>query len=184
MQVLFIATQLIFASFFQNLTDTQVTENITMPIPSGFRPMTDDEIVSKYFTTKKPLVLYTDESLQVDLGVNQSVTQWAEKDVEIMASFQKSNIYNLYDDVQVISEGIKEVNGKQAAYMEFVSTIKPDENSFRDDGSIVKYTYIQYIIVGRHALVFNFTCPAAYKNEWQETAKKIMDGVSIKGKIK
>lgn len=182
MQALIIATHLILSSFFHDLAEIQVTEDITMPVPVGFRPMTDDEIVSKYFSTQKPMALYTDESLLVDLGVNKSVTQWAAKDLEIMASFQKSNVFSLYDEVQVISEGMREVNGRQAAYLEFVSAVKPDENSIRDDGSIVKYTYIQYIIVGRHALVFNFTCPVQYQEEWQETAGKIMTGIKIKGK--
>ncbi|UXP32560.1 hypothetical protein N6H18_01050 [Reichenbachiella agarivorans] len=184
MQLLFIITCLFFKSLAIDLIPTQVTENISMPIPSGFRPMTDDEIVSKYFTTKRPLALYTDNSLMIDLGVNKSVTEWNEKDIEIMASFQKSNVFSLYDDVKIISEGSREVNGRKHVYMEFVSTVKPDEKSFRQDAPIQKYTLIQYVIVGRHALVFNFTCPSQLQSEWQTTSHQIMEGIHIKGKLK
>ncbi|PIB34553.1 hypothetical protein BFP72_03575 [Reichenbachiella sp. 5M10] len=168
----------------QDLVKTQVTENITMPIPGEFRLMTDDEIASKYFTTTKPLVLYTNPDLTIDLGVNKSVTQWAAKDLEIMVSFQKSNIYNLYDDIQMLSEGTQEINGRQFAHLEFISTVKPDADSFRQEGNIQKYTYMQYVIIGQSTLVFNFTAPIELKETWQSTAHEIMQGVHIKGKLK
>ncbi|SHJ74503.1 hypothetical protein SAMN04488028_1011090 [Reichenbachiella agariperforans] len=184
MQLFFISLSILIQSYTQDLSPVQVTDNISMLIPSDFRPMTDDEIASKYFTTKRPLVLYTNRDLTIDLGVNQSVTQWVEKDIEIMADFQKSNVFNLYDDVKIISEGTKEINGRKAVYMEFISTVNPDKDSFRNEGSIQKYTYIQYIIVGKHALVFNFTSPSQLQEEWQGAAHQIMDDVRIKGKIK
>ena len=166
------------------LIKVEVTDNISMSVPSDFRPMTDDEIASKYFTTRRPLALFTDRNLLVDLGVNIATTQWDEKDFEIMMSFQKANIFSLYDEVKILDEGIKEVNGKKAAYFEFISTVKDDEDSFLKKGSIHKYTYIQYIMVSGKSLVFNFTCPSQYTQQWQATASQIMNDIEIKGKIK
>lgn len=178
----FLFLNLIFSTFQSNdLTKVSVTEEITMMIPSQFRLMTDDEIASRYFSTKRPIAIYTDQSVTIDLGVNKSVTQWSAEDLEIMVSFQKSNIYNFYDEIEMISQGIKEVNGKKAAYFEFVSTVKPDNNnqSFRSQSAVKKYTYIQYMIVGKHSWLFNFTSPIQLQNQWQPQLADIMNSVEF-----
>ncbi len=168
----------------KKLIKIEVTDNIIMSVPVDFRPMTDDEIAGKYFTTRRPMALFTNPDLTIDLGVNIATTQWDPRDFKIMMSFQKANIFSLYDEVKLLSEGTREVNGKQAAYFEFISTVKDDEDSFLKKGSIHKYTFIQYILVDDKQLVFNFTCPSQYMQTWQETAKEIMDQVEVKGKIK
>jgi len=165
-----------------NLTKVNVTGDINMLIPSDFRPMTDDEIAKKYFTTKRPVALFTNQETTIDLGINRSVTNWSADDLEIMMSFQKSNIYSLYDEIEMISEGVKEVNGRKVAFFEFESTVKPEKNSFKQKGAINKYTYIQYVIVGEISWVFNFTSPSHLRQSWADTSKKIMDSVVIKGK--
>jgi len=171
---------LIFSVFpTSNLTKVNVTEEITMMIPSDFRLMTDDEVASRYFTTKRPVALYTNESVTVDLGVNRSATEWKVDDLEIMVSFQKSNIYNFYDEIEMISQGIKDVNGKKAAYFEFVSTVKADTQSIRVRNAVKKYTYIQYMIVGKHSWVFNFSSPIQLQNQWQPQLANIMNSVEF-----
>ncbi|MEO9804310.1 MAG: hypothetical protein ABJF04_13720 [Reichenbachiella sp.] len=160
-----------------NLTKVNVTDEITMMMPDDFRLMTDDEVASRYFTTKRPLAIYTDQGIIVDLGINKSVTTWSAEDLEIMVSFQKSNIYNFYDEIEMISEGIKEINGRKAAYFEFVSTVKPEKQSFRSQSSVKKYTYIQYMIVGENSWVFNFSSPVQLQNEWQPRLSDIMNSI-------
>jgi hypothetical protein len=176
----------IYLAFFnissEKLKKVNVTENIIMQMPENFRLMTDDEIVDKYFTTTKPIALYTDPTVSVDLGVNISSTKWNAKDLEIMMSFQKSNIYSLYDEINIISEGVKDINGRNTGYIEFESVINSDPNSFSQKGGISKYTYIQYIIIGKTSLVFNFTSPIQMKSNWKEVAGLIMDSVEINTK--
>ncbi|WP_422361852.1 hypothetical protein [Reichenbachiella sp.] len=183
----FLFLSLFFSTFLtENLTKVNVTEEITMMIPDQFRLMTDDEIASRYFSTKRPVAIYTNPSVTIDLGVNKSVTQWSADDLEIMVSFQKSNIYNFYDEIEMISQGVKEVNGKKTAYFEFVSTVKADSNtqSFRSQSAVKKYTYIQYMIVGKHSWVFNFTSPLQLQAEWQPQLADIMDSVEFINKKK
>ena len=179
----YLSACLVFFNFStEKLKKVNVTENIVMEMPENFRPMTDDEIVAKYFTTTKPVALFTDPTVSVDLGVNISSTKWSANDLEIMMSFQKSNIYSLYDNINVLSEGVKEINGRKAGYIEFESVINPDANSFSQKGGISKYTYIQYIIIGKTSLVFNFTSPIKMKNGWQSIAGEIMGSIEVKTK--
>ncbi|MEQ6122395.1 hypothetical protein [Reichenbachiella sp. MALMAid0571] len=172
---------LLFSSYQSDkLVKIKVNESISMSIPENFRPMTDDEIADRYFTIKRPLALFTDPGMTIDLGVNKSITQWNEKDLEIMKSFQKSNIYSLYDNIEMLSEGIKEVNGRKYAYFEFVSTVKEEEDVFVKKGSINKYTYIQYTLINGNSLVFNFSCPSNIKATWQNVANEIMQSMEVK----
>lgn len=171
---------LIFSNFQDNnLTKVNVTEEISMMIPANFRLMTDDEVASRYFTTKRPIAIYTNESVIVDLGINKTVTEWKAEDLEIMVSFQKSNIYNFYDDIEMISQGMKEVNGRKAAYFEFISTVKPDTQSLRAQNAVKKYTYIQYMIMGKHSWVFNFSSPLQLQDQWQSQMPTIMNSVDF-----
>lgn len=167
-----------------DLTKVEVTEEISMMIPTDFRLMTDDEVASHFFTTKRPVAIYTDPSVIIELGVNRSATEWIADDLEIMVSFQKSNIYNFYDEIEMISQGIKEVDGRKAAYFEFISTVKPDGQSIRAQSAVKKYTYIQYMIVGDHSWVFNFTSPVQLQPKWQPQLADIMDSIIFSKKKK
>lgn len=180
MILLFYALLLFSSQTGENLIKTEVAEGITMAVPETFRPMTDDEIANKYFTTKKPLALFTNMEVTIDLGINNAVTTWDATDLEIMMSFQKSNIYNLYDDINMLDEGTKEIHGKQFAYLEFVSLVKADKDAIVKKSAISKYTFIQYVIIGGNSLVFNFTCPLRLKDKWQPTVHEIMDSIIIK----
>lgn len=181
--ILFLST--IFSIFPPaDLTRVEVTEEISMMIPSDFRLMTDDEVASRFFTTKRPIAMYTNPSVIIDLGINRSATEWLADDLEIMVSFQKSNIYNFYDEIEMISQGVNEVNGRKAAYFEFISTVKPDGNSIRAQNSVKKYTYIQYMIVGEHSWVFNFTSPVQLQGTWQPQMAEIMGSVLFSKKKK
>lgn len=170
--------------FTGKLIKVKITDALSMSMPPDFRPMTDDEIVARYFTTTRPLALFTSPDLTVDLGVNKSVTQWKESDLGIMKGFYKTNIFSLYDNVQMIDEGLREVNGRQFAFFEFVSTIKAKGSGFINKGSISKYTVIQYTIVKGNALVFNFTSPASQKSKWGPEVKDIMESINIKKSFK
>lgn len=168
----------------QKLVKIKVTESIVMSMPDVFRPMTDDEIADRYFTTKRPMAMYTSMDRTVDLGINKSVTQWRESDLGIMKDFYKTNIFSLYDNVQMLNEGMEEINGRNYAYFEFVSTVKADKNSIVNKKAITKYTYIQYTIVNGYSMVFNFTCPSIQRPTWSKKAKAMMQSVSIKKSLK
>ncbi|MFY0625922.1 MAG: hypothetical protein JXR07_06495 [Reichenbachiella sp.] len=182
---LILLLNLVFSNFqAEKLKKTDLTDNITMLVPETFRPMTDDELVSKYYTTRKPLVMLTNQDLSIDLGVNKSATNWNEDDIEIMMDFQKANIFSLYDQVSMISEGTKELKGRKYVYFEFESIIKSDKDAFIKQSAIKKYTYIQYVIIGKESLVFNFTCSSMIRNQWAGQAQKMMDSIEIKGRLK
>ena len=171
---------ILFTSFQRvKLVKTKVNNDITILLPEEFTLMSQADLNLKYFSSKSPIAVYTDFSKSVDLGVNIAYSRWNPEDLEIMKSFYKSNIMGLYDEVQFIKEGIEEINGKDFAVFEFVSSVNDEEGTMIDQGSISKYVRIQYTIVKSKTVLFNFTCPARQQAKWAPIAQQILESVKI-----
>ena len=161
----------------QKLIKVKLDDTLTVFIPESFTPMTPDDMQQRYTSHRKPLALYTDPQRIVDYGINRSYSVWQENDLEMLKEFYQASIMDLYDKLTLIDSGIKTVNKHEFVYFEFESTIFP-ENDFQ--GSVSKYTYLMYGLSGGTTFLFNFTCPISLKNEWQPTARIMMDKIKLK----
>lgn len=182
MKQLFFVSVLVFLSFNAppKLVKTKVSDDITVLIPKGFRPMDDLDFSQRYPSVRKPIAAYTNEAREVDFSVNISATRWRESDTEIAKQFFKSSIFNMFDRVEMLAEGIHDVNGKQFVYFEFTSRIKGNKKELGQEDPVLGYTYIQYLLKGDQTLVFSFNCPQRIREEWQSTAHKMMKGIAVK----
>lgn len=182
MKQLFLISVLALLAFDSphKLIKTKVSDDITVLIPKGFRPMDDLDFSQRYPSVRKPIAAYTNELREVDFSINISATQWPDSDLEIAKHFFKSSIYNMFDRVEMIEEGIHEVEGKKYIYFEFESRIKGNKKELGQEEPVLGYTYIQYLIEPKRTLVFSFNCPQRIREEWQSTAYKMMKGVMVK----
>lgn len=162
---------------------TKVDDNITLSLPQDFIPMSPEDLLNKYVSSKAPLAVYTDFNRSVDLGINVAYSRWNEEDLDIMQSFYKSNIMGLYDEVNFIKEGIEEINGRNFAVFEFVSSVNDEEGTTITQSSISKFVRIQYAIVNGKTILFNFSCPSRQKEKWSPIARQIMESVKISKKL-
>lgn len=162
------------------LVKTKVTDEITVSIPTGFYPMTPEDIAQRLPSVRAPLGAYTNEDRMVDFSVNISATQWPDANQEIAAKFFKSALYNLYDKVEMIEEGIHEVHKKKYIYFEFESRINANRRLEGGSEPIMKYTCIQYLVEPGRTLVFTFSCPKARREEWEETVHAVMKTIKVK----
>lgn len=163
------------------LVKVKVNENITVSIPKGWRPMDGMDFTQRYPSVRAPLAAYTNEERVVDFSVNVSATQWPDANAEIAQRFFKASLMNMFDRVEMINEGIHEVNKKKFIFFEFESRVNGNrrEEGFTDP--VLKYTYIQYLVEPGKTLVFSFNCPRRMREEWQETAGAMMKAVKVKG---
>lgn len=159
---------------------TQVGENVSVLIPKSFRPMDDLDFSQRYPSVRKPIGAYTNEAREVDFSVNVSATQWPDGDLEIARQFFKAGVVNMFDGVEMLEEGIQEVNGKRFIYFEFESRMKGDKSKLEYRDPVLNYTYIQYLVESGRTLVFSFNCPRRIREDWQGTAHKIMKSIKIK----
>lgn len=162
------------------LVKTKINDDITVSLPKELQPMTPEDIVQRYPSVRSPLGAFTNEDRDADFSVNVSATQWPDKDIELAAKFFKAGIYNLYDRVDFLSEGIQTINKKKFIVYEFESRVNGNRLKEGERQPILRYSYVQYYIEKGRALVFAFNCPKDKKEDWQPTVHAVMKSVKVR----
>jgi hypothetical protein len=162
------------------LIKTRINKEITVNLPEELKPMTNEDIAQRYPSVRAPLGAYTNADRLIDFSVNISATQWPDTNTEMAKKFFKAGITNLYDRVEFIDEGSRELNKKKFVYFEFVSRVNGNKRQAGEQQSIQRYTFIQYLVEPKRTLVFTFACPKEMKDDWQKVAKEVMKSISVK----
>ena len=177
----FLLTFICFTAWSQSYTEVKAgpDEKISLKIPDSFLNMSDQDRMKQVYSSKVPLAMYTNDTQEVLLGINYNIMQWTKTDTEIVYGFYKASINNLFDEVTFIQDEIKEVNGRKFIVFEIIGSVKGD-NAFSSRGADKNYSYIQYTSWNDQVLLFNFSCKARLKNEWEGVAKEVMESIKIK----
>jgi hypothetical protein len=162
------------------LVKTKVADGITASIPEGWRPMDDMDFRDRYPSVRAPIAAYTNAERLADFSINISATRWPDANLDMAKQFFKASITNMFDRVEMIHEGIQEVNGKKFIYFEFESRINgtPAKEGLREP--VLKYTYQQFLVEKNRTLVFSFSAPRREREMWQATAAAVMKSIKIK----
>lgn len=168
------------ASAPEKMVKTKIGSDITVQLPPEFYPMTPEDIAQRFPSVRAPLGAFTNQDRIVDFSVNVSATQWPDADKEMAQKFFKAALFNLYDKVDLIGEGIQEIHKKKYIYFEFESRINANRRVEGGSEPILKYSYTQYLVEQGRTLVFTFSCPKSAREEWQEVAHEVMKTVRVK----
>ena len=179
-KILILLLALAMVSSTSKLVKTKITDDITVSLPADFFAMTAEDIAQRLPSVRAPLGAYTNTDRVVDFTVNISATQWPDADQVIAAKFFKSSLYNLYDKVDMISEGIHDVHKKKMIFFEFESRINANRRVEGGSQPILKYSYIQYLVEEGRTLVFTFSCPRTDMETWKPVANEVMKSIRIK----
>jgi len=177
---------LLFLLFFSpvieshKLVKTKIAHDITVSIPAELMAMTPEDIALRHPSVRKPIAAYSDVDRMIDFSIKTSATHWPDADLEMSRKFFKAGLYNLYNRLEMIEEGIQEIHKKNYIFFEFDSRIDGDRRSLGDQDSILKYNYVLYLVEKNRTLVVTFTCPDQVKSDWQETAHAVMMSIRIK----
>lgn len=163
-----------------DLVKKQLTENIQVSLPAAFLPMNEDMLSQRYLSARKPLAAFTNENQLVDFTVSTSNTRWGVDDLPILKDFYRANLMELYDEVEFSRAEIEEINKQPYVVFEFTSVVRPEENAMSMQQPVRKYTRIQYTVYNNETLVFNFSCPQMRQQEWEPTARNIMQSIKLK----
>lgn len=175
----FVLVLTLMAADRPKLMKVKVNDAITISVPKEWHAMDALDFTQRYPSVRAPLAAYTNMDRTIDFAVNISATQWPDNDLEIAQKFFKASVLSMFDRVEMIGEGIHEVNKKKFIFFEFDSRLNGTrQEGFRDP--VLRYTYIQYLVEPGKALVFSFNCPRREKEEWQETAREMMNSIKIK----
>jgi hypothetical protein len=179
-KILILLLGVAMVSATSKLVKTKVNDDITVSLPTDFFPMTPEDIAQRLPSVRAPLGAYTNQDRVVDFSVNISATQWPDADIEIAQKFFKSGLYNLFDKVDMISEGIHEIHKRRFICFEFESRINANRRVEGGSEPLLKYTRIQYLVEEGRTLVFAFSCPRAMRQDWEKTSDEMMKSIRVK----
>jgi len=179
-KILIIAAVFGLAFTVTKMIKTKVSDGITVTLPDTLTPMEPEDILQRFPSVRNPLGAYTNIDRDVDFSVNISATQWPDADILLAQKFFKSGINNLYDRIEMIDEGVHEINKKQYIFFVFESRQNAEQRSIGATESKAKYTYIQYLVEPRRTLVFTFSCPSRVRDDWEDMAHEIMNSIRVK----
>lgn len=171
---------LLFSFDQPKMMKVKVSDDITISIPKDWRPMDDLDFSERYPSVRAPLAAYTNADRTVDFSVNISATRWPDADLTIARQFFKASLSNMFDRVNIIKEGVQEVNGKSFIFFEFESRINGNRNQLGNADPVMKYAYIQYLVQPQRTLVFSFNCDRREQQVWQEAAQVMMNSIKVK----
>lgn len=162
------------------LVKTKLENGITISVPEGWKPMDALDFTERYPSVRAPIAAYTDTERTTDFSVNVSATQWPDANLELAQRFFKASIMNMFDRVEILKEGIHEVNGKKFIYFEFESRVNGTRVKDVQLNSVARYNFIQYLVEPKRTLVFSFSCPNRERENWQATANAMMKAIKTK----
>jgi hypothetical protein len=157
---------------------TRLADGVTVSVPELLAPMTPEDIAQRFPSVRAPLGAFTNSDRLADYSINISATNWPDADVDMAQKFFKASLRNLYDRVDIISEGIQTIHKKKFIYFEFESRISGERRQGLQE-PVMKYTYIQYLVQGNRTLVFTFSCPKDLRQEWEPLAREMMKKIRV-----
>jgi hypothetical protein len=175
----FLVSLVLVAADDHKLMKVKVNDAITISVPRAWHAMDALDFTQRYPSVRAPLAAYTNMDRTIDFSVNISATQWPDTDLEIAQKFFKASVLSMFDRVDMIAEGIHEVGKKKFIFFEFDSRVSGTRQEGLSD-PVLRYTYIQYLVEPGRAIVFSFNCPRREKEEWQETAREMMERIKVK----
>jgi len=177
----FLIIPFLFLSLDQpKLVKVKVNDDITISVPKDWRPMDDLDFTERYPSVRAPLAAYTNEERTIDFSVNISATRWPDANLEMASQFFKASIRNMFDRVEMLDEGIREVNGKSYIYFKFESRVHGAKNQLGNEDPVLKYTYLHYLVEPKRTLVFSFNCPRRDRQEWERPSEAMMKSIRVK----
>jgi hypothetical protein len=177
----FLIVPLLLVSFDQpRLVKIKVTEGISVSLPREWNPMDAMDFTERYPSVRAPLAAYTNDERTVDFSVNISATRWPDANLEIASQFFKASIRNMFDRVEMLEEGIREVNGKSFVYFKFESRVNGTKNQVGNTDPVLRFTYLQYLIQPQRTIVFSFNCPRREREQWEKASEAMMKSIKIK----
>jgi hypothetical protein len=158
---------------------SNLPNGVTVTVPEELAPMTPEDIALRFPSVRAPLGAFTNQERLIDFSVNISATNWPDGDAELARKFFKASLQNLYDRLDMIKEGTQVIKKKKYIFFEFESRISGDRRVQGLGEPIVKYVYIQYLVLKDKTLVFTFSCPKDRREEWQGQAHEIMNRIRV-----
>ena len=159
-------------SFAQSKVDTVsiLHGKVKILAPKELSPMPDEMWSLKYPTAVKPIMVLSDENGEVNFITDMTHQTLQENQIGAFKNMLVKQFKVKRPDMNLLSEGVKTVNGKKVGYFKFVSQAI-DQKVFN---------YYFFTVVDGKLLLCTFNCIEKLQKEWENTADNMVASLVIK----
>lgn len=147
-------------------------DKIRMRIPATFEVMEPDLMDLKYPSSRRPEYIYTSESTSINVTMKIMEQQIEEEELEEFTKTMMNMLSKLQPSADMLDIGMKEVNGIQMSYFDFITPALDDK----------MYNVMFLFIVGANVTMGSVNCLKKEMNIWKPIAYGMMETVSIENK--
>lgn len=149
-----------------------IPRQVFMFVPDSFEPMPEDYARIKYPADRRPKLIYTDPTLEMNLTVNPTANRMVNDEMDTFVKDLSFMIRRMQPNAKWIGEGVREVGGRKMGFYEFSVPVL--------DG--VMYNGIFFIELDGKGVFFGLNCMEKYTEQWRPIAHGIMDALQINPK--
>lgn len=146
-----------------------VSGQVFMFVPDSFEPMPENYARIKYPADRRPQIIYTDETLEINLTVNPTNNKMVNAEMEQFVQDLSFLLKRMQPNAKWLGEGVREVGDRKMGFYEFTVPVL--------DG--VMYNGIFFIELEGKGIFFGLNCMERYQEEWRPIAHGIMDSLQI-----
>lgn len=159
-------------SFGQSKLDTVsiLSGKVKILAPKELSSMSEEMWTAKYQKRTRPVMVLSDEDGEVNLIADMTSQPATESQIASFKDFQIQQLKSKRPDLNLLSEGVKTVNGKKIGYFKFI-TQAVDQKVFN---------YYFFTIMNGKILLFTFNCIEKLQKKWESTADNIVASLLIK----
>ncbi len=138
--------------------------------PKDLSSMTEEMWTAKYQKRTRPLIVLSDGDGEVNLIADMTQQPASENQIASFKDYQIQQLKSKRLDLNLLSDGVKTVNGKKVGYFKFV-TQAVDQKVFN---------YYFFTILDGKILLFTFNCVEKLQKKWESTIDNIVASLLIK----
>ncbi len=147
-----------------------LNDKVEILLPKEFEIMSEDMMKTKYPSERRPTLVYTNETGGINVAFNHTTSKASQQQIDAYKDNFVSMFRNLYPSAEWKGTGVKEINGRKVGYMELVTPAI--------DTKI--YNLMFFTDLDGRLLLCTFNCVDKEQKNWTESAKQIMNSLTIK----
>lgn len=145
---------------------------IQMFMPVAFEEMESELMNIKYPSSRRPDYIYTSDSTSINVTMKRMEQQLKEEELEDFTEAMMNIVQKFQPGAEMFDIGMKEVNGLQIGYFDFIS--KALDNKI--------YNLMFLFIVDGHVATGSVNCLKKEMDIWQPIAYGMLELISIENK--
>lgn len=145
---------------------------IQMFMPVAFEEMESELMNIKYPSSRRPDYIYTSDSTSINVTMKLMEQQLKEEELEDFTEAMMNIVQKFQPGAEMLDIGMKEVNGLQIGYFDFISRAL--------DNKI--YNLMFLFIVDGHVAMGSVNCLKKEMDIWQPIAYGMLELISIENK--